>query len=187
MKKRFSIASLFVVIALVAAVCAWLASLRSNQRLHTEIDGLRETVDRTEDMVEGQRQLLAEARLGSTLLYRMALSKEYDEVFDFIRTIPKESLSCRTLELPEHSSVQLVFFHHYRLGADGSTLPIDECKSATILIKTESLEVVDYNLHKGFGSIDKSSFAPFYVLCNDYPDGTNVEYTVLPTGFERHN
>ncbi len=187
MKKQFSITFLSVVIALVAVVCGWLVSVRSNQRLQAEIEGVRETLQQTEEMVDSQSRLLAQARLGSTLLYRMAQSKEYEEVFDLISTIPNESLSCRIMELPEHPSVQLVSYHHYRFNADGSILPIDECKSATILVKTESLEVVDYNIHNGFGSIKKSSVEPFYVLCGDNPDGTIAKHTVLPTGFEPHN
>ena len=100
--------------------------------------------------------------------------------------IPAESLSCRAMELPEYPSVQLITFHHYRWNADGSILPIDECKSATIIVKTESLDVVDHVVHQGFSSLEKSSFAPFYIWCGDLPDGTNVRYTILPTGFERN-
>ena len=184
--KRSSIGFLLVVIALVAAMIALSVSLRENQKLHSEIAALHDTIVQTESMVNHQRQLLAQARLGSTLLYRMASSKDYDEIFKLIRTIPAESLSCRTMELPEYPSVQLITFHHYRLNADGSILPIDECRSVAIIVKSESLDVVDYVVHQGFSSLEKSSFAPFYIWCGDLPDGTNVRYTILPTGFERN-
>ena len=185
--KRFSIGFLLLLIALVAAVGGWLVSIRSNQLLNSEIAGLHETIEQSESMVDHQRQLLADARLGSTLLYRMALGEEYDEVFDFLRAIPAASLSCRTMELPEYPSVKLISFHHHRQSPDGSVLPIDECKSASILVKSGSLDVPDYDLHKGFSSISKSSVAPFYVLCRDLPDGSSLKYTILPTGFERKN
>ena len=185
--KRFSIGSLFVVIALVATVGACLVALRSNRLLHSELAGLHETIEQTESMVDYQLQLLADARLGSTLLYRMALSEEYDEVFDFLRTIPADSLSCRTMEFPEYPSVKMISFHHHRQGPDGTVLPLDECKSASILVKSGSLDVIEYNLHKGFSTINASSVAPFYVLCRDLPDGSSVKYTILPTGFERSN
>ena len=74
MKKQCSITFLSVVIALVAVVCGWLVSVRSNQRLQAEIEGVRETLQQTEEMVDSQSRLLAQARLGSTLLYRMAQS-----------------------------------------------------------------------------------------------------------------
>lgn len=120
--KSFPIGFLVLLIALVAAVSAWLVSIRSSQLLHSEIAGLHERTEHAESMVDHQRQWLADARLGSTLLYRMALSDEYGEVFDFLRAIPAASLSCRTMEFPEYPPVKLVSFHHHRQSPDGSVL-----------------------------------------------------------------
>ena len=55
------------------------------------------------------------------------------------------------------------------------------------MLNSESLEIVDYELHDGFSSVNISSVEPYYVLCKDSQNGTSVNYTVLPTGFETQN
>jgi len=55
------------------------------------------------------------------------------------------------------------------------------------LLNSESLEIVDYDLHDGFSSVDKSSVEPYYVLNREQPDGSSVKHVVLPTGFELIN
>jgi hypothetical protein len=184
--KRNSICVLLLFVAL-AALAAWLLTLRKKQELDSELAALRNSVDQAEAMVDHHKQLLSDARLGSALLSRMALSEDHDDILDFVRTIPAESLSCKTMELPEYPSLQLVWFHHQRQLPDGSILPIDECKSAALLLNSESLEIVDYDLHDGFSSVSKSSVEPYYVLNRDQPDGTTVSYVVLPSGFKRTN
>ncbi len=173
-----------VVVAMVAPLVALGVSLRENSKLRTELANIGKTADSAEAMTHHQQKLLTDARLGSTLLYRMASSDRHEEIIEFLREIPAASLSCRTMDLPEYPTVKLISFHHHRENPDGSLLPIDECKSASILVNSESLEILDYNLHRGFSSISKSSIAPFYVLCRDQPDGSSIKYTILPTGFE---
>lgn len=134
-----------------------------------------------------QQRLLGDARLGNALLCRMALSKTHEEILEFVRTIPAESLSCKTMELPEYPSLKLAWFHYHRQRPDGSNLPIDKCKSAALLLNSESLEIVDHVLHDGFSSVSKSSVEPYYVLNRDQPDGTGVKHVILPSGFERTN
>ena len=115
----------------------------------------------------------------------MALSKDHDDILKFVRMIPAESFSCKTMKFPEYPSLQLVWFHHHRQLPDGSILPTEKCKSAALLLKTESLEIVDYDLHDGFTSISRSSVEPYYVLNRDQRDGTSVKHIVRSTGFER--
>jgi hypothetical protein len=185
MKRNF-VGVLLAFVALVSIVAS-LVVFRQNQLLQSELAAQREPADQTEAMVVYEQQLLGDARLGNALLSRMALSKDHDDILEFVRTIPAESLSCKTMELPEYPSLQLVWFHHHRQLPDGSNLPTDKCKSAALLLKTESLEIVDYDLHDGFSSVSKSSVEPYYVLNRDQPDGTSVKHVVLPTGFERTN
>ncbi len=184
--KRNSVCILLIVMALVAMV-AWLLTLLQKQQLDSELAALRNSVDQAEAMVDHHKQLLSDARLGNALLTRMALSEYHGDILEFVRTIPAESLSCKTMELPKYPSLQLVWFHHHRQLADGSILPTDECKSAVLLLKTESLEIVDYDLHDGFSIVSKSSVEPYYVLNKEQPDGTSVKHIVLPTGFEPTN
>ena len=184
--KRNLVSVLLAVVALVAMV-AWLVAFRQNQLLQSELAAQRDAVDQTEAMGDYQQQLLGDARLGNALLCRMALSKDHDEILEFVRTIPAESLSCKTMELPKYPSLQLVWFHYHRQLPDGSILPTDKCKSAALLLKSESLEIVDYDLHDGFSSVSTSSVEPYYVLNRDQPDGTSVKHVVLPTGFEHTN
>jgi hypothetical protein len=184
--KRNLVGVLLVFVSLVAMV-AWLVTLRQNQLLHSELATLRDAVDQTEGGVEYQKQLLGDARLGNALLCRMGLSKNHDEILEFVRTIPAESLSFKTMALPEYPPLQLAWFHYHRQLPDGSFLPTDKCKSATLLLNSESLEIVDYDLHDGFSSVDKSSVEPYYVLNREQPDGSSVKHVVLPTGFELIN
>jgi hypothetical protein len=184
--KRTLVGVLLALVALMAMV-AWLVAFRQNQLLQSDLAAQRDAVAQIEAMVEHQRQLLDDARLGNALLCRMALRKDHDEILKFVRTIPAESLSCKTMELPEYPPLRLVWFHYHRQLPNGSLLPTDKCKSAALLLNAESLEIIDYDLHDGFSSVSKSSVEPYYVLCRDSPDGTSVKYTVLPTGFERQN
>ncbi|MDE0874253.1 MAG: hypothetical protein OSA88_10310 [Acidimicrobiales bacterium] len=184
--KRSLVGVLLAFVALIAMV-AWLVAYRQNQLLQSELAAQRDAVAQTEAMVDHQRQLLGDARLGNALLCRMALSKDHDEILKFVRAIPAESLSCKTMELPEYAPLELVWFHYDRQLPDGSLLPTDKCKSAALLLNSESLEIVDYDLHDGFCSVSKYSVEPYYVSCRDSPDGTSVNYIVLPTGFETQN
>ena len=143
--KRNSIFVLLLSVALVAMV-AGLVSLRQKQQLHSELTALRNSVDQAKAMVHHHRQLLSDSRLGNALLCRMVLSKDHEEILNFVRTIPAASLSCRTMELPKHPPLQLVWFHHHRQLPDGSILPIDKCQSAALLLNSVSLEIVDFYL-----------------------------------------
>ena len=64
---------------------------------HTSDQLLQSEMAAQRDAVAHQKQLLGDARLGNALLCRMALSKDHDEILKFVRTIPAESLSCRTM------------------------------------------------------------------------------------------
>ncbi|MDA7932987.1 hypothetical protein N9B53_04120 [Mariniblastus sp.] len=177
---KISIFNLFMVTTIVGLGIALYVEHTSDQLLQSEMAAQR-------DAVAHQKQLLGDARLGNALLCRMALSKDHDEILKFVRTIPAESLSCRTMELPEYAPLELVWFHYDRQLPGGSWLPADKCKSAALLLNSESLEIVDYELHDGFSSVNISSVEPYYVLCKDSQNGTSVNYTVLPTGFETQN
>lgn len=156
---------------------------------HTNDQLLQSELAAQRDAAAHQRKLLGDARLGNALLCRMALSKDHDEILKFVRTIPAESLSCITmeLELPEYASLKMVWFHYDRQLPDGSWLPMDKCKSAALLLDSESLEIVDCDLHDGFSSFGKYYSKPYYDLKRYNPDGTTISYNVLPTGFERQN
>jgi hypothetical protein len=184
--KRYLVGVFLAFVALIAMV-AWLVAFRQNQLLQSELAAQRDASAQSEAKVDYQRQLLGDARLGNALLCRMALSKDHDEILEFVRTIPAESLSCKTVELPEYPPLKLVWFHYHRQRPNGSLLPIDKCKSAATLLNAESLEIFDCVLYEGFSSVSTSPVEPYYVLCRDSPDGTSINYTVLPTGFERQN
>ena len=183
MKQNFFV----VLLAFVAlgGIVASLVAFRQKQPLQSELAAQRDAVDQIKAMVVYEKQLLGDAHLGNALLSRMALSKDHDDILKFVRMIPAESLSCKTMKFPEYPSLQLVWFHHHRQLPDGSILPTEKCKSAALLLKTESLEIVDYDLHDGFSSISRSSVEPYYVLNRDQRDGTSVKHIVRSTGFER--
>lgn len=112
--KNFSFGSTTLVFALVAAICTCLFELRSNQHLRQQLEGLHETIEQREGVVDHQLQQLADTRLGSALLCRMAFTEDYSEMFDFLRPIPAESLACRTVEFPEYADLKMISFHHRR-------------------------------------------------------------------------
>lgn len=180
--KRNSVGVFAGVVALVTIV-AVLVLFRQNQQLNSELNTLRDAAVQAEAMAAVQQQRLSDARLGNALICRLALNEGDGKILEFVRAIPQESLSCRTMDLPEYS-LQLLWFHYDQQLPDGSTLPPEKCKSAALLLNPESLEVVDYVLHDGFSSVSKSSVEPYYVLNKEQPDGTSVGLVVTPSGFE---
>ena len=181
--KRFSLAWFFLLVAVTALGLALISSQRENALLRTEIGELNEALDSSHIKVYWRDKDLAHSRLGISLLYRMALSGDYADLFAFLGKIPPESLSCTIMELPEYPSIRLFSYYQNRNRPDGSWLPMNQCKSAEIIVKTDSLDIVDVVMHQGFGGVMNSADHP-YVTDWDLPDGTKVEYKILPTGFE---
>ncbi len=177
---KISIFNLFMVTTIVGLGIALYVEHTSDQLLQSELAAQR-------GAVAHQRKLLGDARLGHALLCRMAVSKDRDEILEYVRTIPAELLSCVTKEMPEYSPVKLVWFYTDRQLPNGSRLPIDKGKKVALLVNADSLEIIDYVFYKGFSSLDQGWVESLYILNLDGPDGTKILYNVLPTGFERQN
>lgn len=184
---KISIFNLFMVTTITGLGIALYVEHTSNQLLQSGLAAERDAVAESEAMVDYQRKLLGDARLGHALLCRMAVSKDQDEILEYVRTIPAELLSCVTKEMPEYSPVKLVWFHTNRQLPNGSISPIDKRKKAALLLNAESLEIIDYVFYEGFSSLSTGTVESPYVLNWDGPDGTKIRYNVLPTGFERQN
>lgn len=182
--KRFSLAKLLFLVTIVAVALAFLISQRENLRLKAEIVDLSGSLDSSEETIESLDEDLAHSRLGTALLCRMALTDKYAELLRFIDKIPAESLSCSIMDLPEYPSIRLVTYYQDRDSPDGTWLALDQCKSARIIVTNNSLGVVDYVMHQGFGGVSKVIDDP-YITDWELPDGTTVEYKILPSGFVR--
>ena len=77
---------------------------------------------------------------------------------------------------------QFVSFHLANIDSfsDGSVLPIDQCKCAQLLVKSDSLEVVDYIMHYGFGD---TGIDPPYTSDWILADGKHKMYYITESGF----
>tara|TARA_B110000495_G_C22989618_1_gene582577 strand:- start:29 stop:577 length:549 start_codon:yes stop_codon:yes gene_type:complete len=137
---KISIFNLFMVTTIVGLGIALYVEHTSDQLLQSELAAQR-------DAVAHQRKLLGDARLGHALLCRMAVSKEQDEILEYVRTIPAELLSCVTKEMPEYSPVKLVWFHTNRQLPNGSILPIDKRKKAALLPTAKAVIMEFRNEH----------------------------------------
>lgn len=182
--RRFTLAKLLFLVTIIVAALALFVSRKENLQLKAEIVKLSGSLDSAEPMIESLEKDVEHSRLGAALLYRMALTDKYAEFFSFIDKIPAESLSCGVMDLPEYPSIKLITLFQDRDSPDGTWLPLDQCKSAQIIVTNDSLNVVDYVMHQGFGGVSKVMDDP-YVADWELPDGTTVEYKILPGGFVR--
>ena len=208
--KRYFLAFLCLLITTIAVGFALTVSLTKNVQLRDEITELNSELDRT-------AEAMAHSSLGMAILSQMASSDEYTEVFRQLDSIPPASLRCDIVDFSEYPAdrlegvnqiefqkhnpfhnppIQLITFYQETLSEDLARriVPLEQAKSAFVLIKGDSFEIVDSMVHDGNYSRGTSYYGgPPYAnnvsaefdLDLDQPDNTVVRYKILPTGFER--
>ena len=134
---------------IVVLLGGWFRSYRANQGLNAEVETLNQAVNDWTIYGRTRNEFLQQAQVGSTLLYRMALSGSYGDVFDFIQPFPKESLVCEIQELDELPSLQLVVFRRDRTDPDSTLIEREDCRSVLVLVEPKTLDVLGHALHRG--------------------------------------
>ena len=186
-KERIGVAVLMVVL-----LGGWFRSYRANQDLKVEVDTLNQSVNDWMTYGRTRKEFLQHARTGSTLLYRMALSGSYEDVFEFIQPFPKESLICEIQELEKLPSAQLFVFRRDRVGPDHKLIVREDCGSVLVLVEPNSLEILDYALHRGTIepydiAFNGSANRPGYTLTGESPEFDKVQYNVDAAGVQQRN
>lgn len=177
--------SLFLLLAVITGFgVALFLSQRENRRLSAQIVELTATVDSYQNLVESRNENLAHSRLGTVVLYRMALSGDHNDLFDFLDTVPVGSLRCKVMDLPEYPTIKLLWYSQNRESADGTWVPLDQAKAVSFVVNSDTFDVVDHVMIKGFTGVSKGMNRPYRIECK-LPDGTPVKYWIQTTGFER--
>ncbi|KLU04327.1 hypothetical protein RISK_003381 [Rhodopirellula islandica] len=167
--------------------------------LKSEAAKFAETVESYECLVESRNENLAHSRLGTSVLCRLALSGTNNDVFDFLDMTPVGSLNCKVIDFPESPETKLLWYSQKREYEEGKPISVresqalrEEAKSVLFVVDFKSFEIVDHVTIKNFTGVSILSGvliqgpSPYQcrVSCN-LPNGTPVEYKVLPTGFEQ--
>ena len=178
---QFSIKTLLLTVVVISVVVTAVALQRESSRRKEETATLKAERDKYNYMHGFRVSELADARLGTSLLYRLAKADNlYSDLFEFLDSIPPDSLHCNVSEFTHSPSIRVVSFSQYRFLSDGSVLPIDQCKCAQLLVKSDSLEVVDYIMHYGFGD---TGIDPPYTSDWILADGKHKMYYITESGF----
>ena len=174
--KLFSLALLCIlVIGITTALVLLFSSQLESNRLHNEIAELKGMLDSDKHLLQSRDKQLADGRLGASLLYRMALSGSYDELFACLDAVPDGSLNCKVMDLPESPSIRLFCYVTHPKHDDGTVY---------VIVQSDSLTAVDCVMHTGHSGIGKSMNEPHRVSWS-LPGGSKVKYRILPTGFEQ--
>ncbi len=104
------------------------------------------------------------------------------ELFALLNSISPNALKCTTEKFPDLPSVRLAYIADHSTRPDGSW----STKSAHILIKDDSLDVIDFVLDDGAGAIAIST-GPFTTDDLQFGSYKNItaKYVITPTGFAR--
>ena len=181
--KSFSLLSLLLAMALVAVmVCLYLVR-SENIHLKNEAEQLNKTLTSYESLADYNETALLHSRIGTALLYRMAVDDTNKDLVDFLDTIPPGLLSCNIMDLEDYPEIQLVSYYQNRKSDDGTWLPLDRCKSASIIIETNTCNPIDYKMNSGFSGVSRSLDNP-YEAWWDLPSGRTIRYQVLKAGFK---
>jgi hypothetical protein len=207
--NRYFLASLCFLVVAIAVGFALAVSLAKNVQLRDEITQLNYELDK-------KTEAMGHSTLGMAILSKMASSDEYTAEFRQLDSIPATSLRCDIFDFSEfpadrlesvnpmefqrynpfHSPrIQLVTFFQETFSDDLTrrVLPPAQAKAVLVLVKGDSLEIVDSMVHNGTCSQNKTYYGgPPYAddvsaefgLDLDQPDNTVVRYRILPTGFE---
>ncbi|WP_372726083.1 hypothetical protein [Novipirellula sp.] len=171
---------------IVGASFAMLQSHRENVVLSAKISELNQTINSYQCVVDSRDESLAHCRLGTVVLYRMALSGDDADLFDFLDAIPVESLNCKVLDLPEHPTMKLLWYSQNPESVDGTRVPMEQVKTVLAVINSDTFDVVDHLMLKRYAGVSVGMNRP-YQLDGKLSDGTPVEYWIKPTGFERRH
>ncbi|MCR9206944.1 hypothetical protein [Rhodopirellula europaea] len=189
--KNVTIALLLAIATIASAFLV--RSHRENLLLKSEAAKLAGTVESYECLVESRNENLAHSRLGTSVLCRLALSGTNNDVFNFLDMTPVGSLNCKAIDLAESPDIKLLWYSQKReyeerepISFRESQALLEEAKSVLFIVDIKSFSIVDHVTIKNFSGASIQGPPPhqYRVSCN-LPNGTPVEYKVLPTGFER--
>ncbi|MFG0265491.1 MAG: hypothetical protein ACF8AM_10120 [Rhodopirellula sp. JB055] len=189
--KNVTIALLLAIATIASALLV--RSYRENLLLKSEAAKLAETIESYECLVESRNENLAHSRLGTSVLCRLALSGTNNDVFNFLDMTPVGSLNCKAIDLAESPETKLLWYTQMPEYEEGKPISFkktralrEEAKSVLFIVDVKSFSIVDHVMINDFTGVSGGGRASsqYKISCN-LPNGTPVEYTVLPTGFER--
>lgn len=207
--NRSVLASCVLLLISIALTIALVTSRTENAQLRDDIAALNTQLELKTNAIES-------SNLGMTILGRMISSERYPEIAKKLESVAQASLLAETNDLssfpadqmegvsesdfqthnPFHDPpIQLITIRQRTLSEDRTEriLPAEESTSVLLLVKRDSLDVIDAIAHVGTYTLGKTYHggAPYadnvsveFGLTFDQPDQSVARYKILPTGFE---
>lgn len=181
---KFTISHILIFVTIVALAVAGGAYRHRENGYQVTIASLTQQRDELVRIKQEGEKAVSDSMLFAAMLSEIGDKKEtYSDLFALLHSIPPESLQCTVETFSELPSVRLAYIVDRSTTVSGFGTP----KSAHLLIKNDSIEVIDYVIVDGTGATRISTCPSTMDDCDFAGQKYTAKYVITPTGFVRED